>query len=82
MRKKKAGATAVKSFALLVVLATANQAMAQDAKAPYPNMAPVEQYLMDRAAEIALARTIAITAIATSTIRAAMATHSSVSWPS
>jgi hypothetical protein len=59
MRKKKAGATAVKSFALLVVLATANQAMAQDAKAPYPNMAPVEQYLMDRAAEIALARTAA-----------------------
>jgi len=34
-------------------------AMAQDAKTPYPNMAPIEQYLMDRTAEIALARTAA-----------------------
>ena len=47
--------TVIKSFALLVVLGTgtlimvnlvmANQAMAQDAAAPYPTMAPVEQYL-------------------------------------
>jgi hypothetical protein len=50
---------AIKSFALLVVLGTAYQAMAQDATTPYPNMAPIEQYLMDRTAEIALARSAA-----------------------
>jgi len=59
MRKKKVGAIAIKSFALLVVLGTAYQAMAQDAAARYPNMAPIEQYLMDRTAEIALARSAA-----------------------
>jgi hypothetical protein len=55
MREKKVGAIALKSLALLVVLGTAYQAMAQDAKTSYPNMAPIEQYLMDRTAEIALA---------------------------
>ena len=59
MRKKKVRAIAIKSFALLVVLGTAYQAMAQDATKPYPNMAPIEQYLMDRTAEIALARSAA-----------------------
>jgi len=60
MRKKKVGAIAIKSFALLVVLGTAYQATAQEAKAPYPNMAPIEQYLMtDQSAEIALARSAA-----------------------
>jgi hypothetical protein len=62
---QKISAIAIKSFALLVVLGTAylttvNQAMAQDAKTRYPNMAPIEQYLMaDQAAEIALARSAA-----------------------
>jgi len=38
----------------------AGSAQAQDAKTPYPNMAPLEQYLMpDRNVEIALARTAA-----------------------
>jgi hypothetical protein len=59
MLKKKVGAIAIKSFALLVVLGTAFQAMAQDAKTAYPSMAPIEQYLMDRTAEIALARSAA-----------------------
>jgi hypothetical protein len=59
MLKNKVGAIAIKSFALLVVLATAYQAMAQDATTAYPNMAPIEQYLMDRTAEIALARSAA-----------------------
>ena len=65
MRKKKVGAIAIKSFALLVVLGTAylgtsNQAMAQGATTPYPNMAPIDQYLMtDESAEIALARSAA-----------------------
>ncbi len=48
---------AVRSFALLVLLGVAWQAHAQDAKTPYPNMAPLEQYLIaDQNAEIALAR--------------------------
>ena len=60
MRKKKVGAIAIKSFALLVVLGTAYLAKAQDATTPYPNMAPVDQYLMtDQGAEIALARSAA-----------------------
>ena len=56
--EKKVGA-AIKNFALLVVLGAAYQAMAQDATTPYPKMAPIEQYLMDRTAEIALARSAA-----------------------
>ena len=63
MRKKKVGAIAIKSFALLVVLGAAYQAMGQDATTPYPKMAPIEQYLMDRNAEIALARSAAPEAI-------------------
>lgn len=59
MRQKKAGAIAIRSFALLVVLGTAYQAMPQDAKSSYPKMAPIGQYLMDRTAEIALARSAA-----------------------
>jgi hypothetical protein len=59
MRKKKVGAIAIKCFALLVVVGTAYQAMAQDATTRYPNMAPIELYLMDRTAEIALARSAA-----------------------
>src|SRR6202451_3453339 len=52
------------SVALVVVLITAWQAPAQDAKAQYPSMAPLDQYLMtDRNAEIALARSAAPAAI-------------------
>ncbi len=44
----------------LVVLAAAWLAQAEDAKTPYPEMAPVNQYLIaDRNAEIALARSAA-----------------------
>jgi hypothetical protein len=68
MLKKKVAAIAITGFALLVVLGTAHHAMAQDATTPYPTtsylkMAPVEQYLMDRDAEIALARSAAPDAI-------------------
>lgn len=60
MRINKIRAILIKSFALLVVLSTAHQTMAQDATTPYPKMAPVDQYLMpDREAEIALARSAA-----------------------
>jgi hypothetical protein len=41
----------------------AHQAMAQDIATPYSKMAPIEQYLMDRTAEIALARNAAPDAI-------------------
>jgi hypothetical protein len=45
---------------MVVVLSAARPAQAQDAKAPYPKMAPISQYMMaDRNAEIALARTAA-----------------------
>ncbi|MGH9775954.1 MAG: hypothetical protein ACRD50_13520 [Candidatus Acidiferrales bacterium] len=63
MLKKKVGAIAIKGFALLVVLGMAQQARSQDATTPYPKMAPIEQYLMDRTAEIALARSAAPDAI-------------------
>jgi hypothetical protein len=60
MRLTKVSAIAINGLALLAVLGTAHQAKAQDAKTPYPNMAPVEQYLMtDQVAEIALARSAA-----------------------
>jgi hypothetical protein len=46
-------------FAVALVLATAWRAQAATAKGPYPNMAPLGQYLMERKAEIALARSAA-----------------------
>lgn len=68
MRNKKVGAIAIRSYALLLVLSMAwliraSQVIAQDAATPYPNMAAVEQYLMDRGAEISLARSAAPDAI-------------------
>ena len=60
MHGKKLTAIAVKRLMLIVMLGTAWHAIAQDAKAPYPSMAPVDQYLMeDRNSEIALARSAA-----------------------
>src|SRR5258706_11720236 len=64
MRKKKVGGVAIKSLALLVVLGSVYHAMAQGVAqrkmTPYPNMAPIDQYLMkDQGAEIALARSAA-----------------------
>lgn len=47
---------AIASFALLVALGAAGPARAQSSNDPYPKMAPVDQYMMDRNAEIALAR--------------------------
>ena len=45
--------------ALLIAALGDGPALAQDAPAPYPKLAPIEQYLMDRDAEIALARSAA-----------------------
>ena len=51
-------------LALIVLLGAAWQAQAQDAKTPYPSMAPLDQYLTaDRNDEIALARSAAPAAI-------------------
>jgi hypothetical protein len=64
MERNRVRAIALGSFALAIVLSTAWQAQAQDAKALYPSMAPLDQYLMtDRNAEIALARSAAPEAI-------------------
>jgi hypothetical protein len=64
MDRKIVRTIALGSFALLLVLSTVWQAQAQDAKTPYPSMAPLDQYLMtDRNAEIALARSAAPEAI-------------------
>jgi hypothetical protein len=47
-------------FVLSVAFFAARPAQAQDAKTPYPSMAPMEQYLMaDQNAEIAMARSAA-----------------------
>lgn len=61
MHCDRMGAFATAGFAWLAVPGAAHPAVAQDdAKAPYPGMAPVDAYLMpDRAAEIALARSAA-----------------------
>jgi len=60
MKRKILRAIILGSIALVVLLGAAWQEQAQDTKAPYPNMAPLEQYLIsDRNAEIALARSAA-----------------------
>jgi hypothetical protein len=51
------------AFIFVATVIASQPAAAQDAKQPYPNMAPIEQYLMDRDAEIALARSAAPEAI-------------------
>lgn len=57
-------ATTFKTIALAAFALAACQALAQEAKAPYPSMAPLDQYLIaDRNAEIALARSAAPAAI-------------------
>ncbi|HEV2195420.1 MAG TPA: hypothetical protein VGR55_07540 [Candidatus Acidoferrum sp.] len=59
MSAKKLGALVFLTCVLIFALATQRHARAQSSKTLYPKMAPVEQYLMDRDAEIALARTAA-----------------------
>jgi hypothetical protein len=56
----KVSAIALRSITLFLMWGVVQHAKAQDAKAPYPTMAPLEQYLMeDRSAEITLARSAA-----------------------
>lgn len=59
MNAKKFGVVVSLTCALICALDTQRQVQAQSSKTPYPKMAPIEQYLMDRDAEVALARTAA-----------------------
>ena len=59
MKREIVRTVVVGTCALSVLLSAAGQALAQDSKSPYPNMAPLDQYLMERIAEIALARSAA-----------------------
>ena len=56
MTRNQKRITLLSGFALVAALIASRPVAAQDAKQPYPNMAPIEKYLMDRDAEIALAR--------------------------
>ena len=64
MSREAVKTIALGTFALAIILGECWPAQAQDAKGPYPNMAPLEQYLMDHDAEIALARSGAPPSIA------------------
>src|SRR5216684_305832 len=59
MNRKIVKTIALETFVLVVVLSAPWQTRAQDTKAPYPSMAPLDQYLMERNAEIAMARSAA-----------------------
>jgi hypothetical protein len=59
MTRNQIRITLLSGFALVAALIASRPVAAQDAKQPYPNMAPIEQYLMDRDPEIALARSAA-----------------------
>jgi hypothetical protein len=59
MNRKTVRTIALRTFALVAVLCAARPGRAADAKNPYPTMAPLDQYLMDRDAEIAMARSAA-----------------------
>lgn len=63
MKRKKMRSILLSAFMLVAALSAPWPAAVQDAKQPYASMAPVEQYLMDRNAEIALARSAAPDAI-------------------
>jgi hypothetical protein len=59
MNAKQCAAVTALIFSLTVVSAGPGQTQAQDDKDKYPNMARLDQYMMERDAEIALARTAA-----------------------
>lgn len=63
MNAKKFGVGASLACALICAFGSSRQVRAQSSKTMYPKMAPVEQYLMDRDAEIVLARSAAPEAI-------------------
>src|SRR5579863_10169494 len=56
MKRKIVKMIALALLALALALGATRHAQAQDAKNPYPTMLPLDQYLMDRDAEIAMSR--------------------------
>ena len=64
MNRKLVRTITLGTFALVAVLCAARPGRAADAKTPYPSMAPLDQYLIDRNAESAMARSAAPEAIA------------------
>jgi hypothetical protein len=59
MNRKALKTIRLTNFAVLVVLAAVWQAQAQEAQTKYPTMASLDQYMMERNAEIELARSAA-----------------------
>jgi len=59
MNGKKFGTIGFLIFALMFIFAVPGRLAGQENKTPYPSMAPLERYLMQRDAEIALARSAA-----------------------
>jgi hypothetical protein len=59
MKRNSLVSAAFTTIAFMVAMTAPWPMQAQDAKSSYPNMAPLEQYLMERNAEIALARSAA-----------------------
>jgi len=67
---------ALETLTLVAVLCAARPGRGADAKAPYPNMAPLDQYLMaDRDAEIALARSAAPASISSDATVMVLGSH-------
>ncbi len=76
MKPKKGWATPWGAIVVVVAFAAAWPAQAQNAKTPYPAMAPLEQYLMpDRQEEIKLARTAAPDSISSDAEVLVLGTH-------
>ena len=63
MRKNKVRNTVLMVCSILLAGPCAHRTPAQIPASPYPRMAPIEQYLMNHDAEIALARSAAPDAI-------------------
>jgi hypothetical protein len=63
MKRMKVHCISLSAFMLVGGLSAPGPAEAQDAKQPYTSMAPVDEYLMARDAEVALARSAAPDAI-------------------
>ena len=59
MKRNGLGRIALRSFAVFVLVGAVSGARAEDAKTPYTKMATVDQYMMEREAEITLARSAA-----------------------
>src|SRR6202041_3267951 len=56
---KRVNTTAWGNLVLMCLLSATWQTQAENNRAPYPSMAPVEQYMIDRNPEIVLARSAA-----------------------